>query len=320
MTRFRRAAALASLMLVAAALPLALLAQGGRFSAGLDVLTHFAPAYLAGSLLAGGLAAWAARRRRPALLAASALAVLASGALIAPEFRPPPAIHAAPGGAPIKLVQFNAWGGNARPDAAAAWILAQSPDIVVLQEGARVASRLRSAGYHGRACRDCGSIILTRRPPVAVHEAPPERGVRTFLASATVEDAYGPYVVVGIHRYWPVRREFARQQTAALRRLMRSHPAERLILAGDFNSTPWSFARRREDEAFGLIRRTRALFTWPAARVSHNRAPAPFPYMPIDHVYAGPGWATVKVERGPELGSDHYPVIVTLAPAQGAAR
>ncbi len=29
---------------------------------------------------------------------------------------------------------------------------------------------------------------------------------------------------------------------------------------------------------------------------------------------AGPGWATVKVERGPWLGSDHYPLIVTLAP------
>lgn len=93
-----------------------------------------------------------------------------------------------------------------------------------------------------------------------------------------------------------------------------------MIIAGDFNSTPWSFARRRDDRDFGLIRRTRALFTWPAEKISHNRLPAPFPYLPIDHVYAGPGWATVSVERGPRLGSDHYPVVVTLAPRDAAAR
>ena len=39
-----------------------------------------------------------------------------------------------------------------------------------------------------------------------------------------------------------------------------------------------------------------------------------FPLLPIDHLYAGPGWATVSVRRGPPLGSDHYPLVVTLAP------
>ena len=40
----------------------------------------------------------------------------------------------------------------------------------------------------------------------------------------------------------------------------------------------------------------------------------PLPVLPIDHVYAGPGWATVSVERGPSIGSDHYPLVVILAP------
>ena len=77
---------------------------------------------------------------------------------------------------------------------------------------------------------------------------------------------------------------------------------------GDFNATPWSFTLQRLDHEFGLIRRDRALFSWPI----WPHLPAPF--LPIDHVYAGDGWATVKVERGPKLGSDHYPVILTLAP------
>ena len=95
--------------------------------------------------------------------------------------------------------------------------------------------------------------------------------------------------------------------------LLNRFPKERLILSGDFNSTPWSFSRRHEDAMIGLERRTRGLFSWPA-----DRGPAgmglPFALLPIDHVYAGPGWRTVRVERGPLLGSDHYPVIVTLAP------
>jgi endonuclease/exonuclease/phosphatase (EEP) superfamily protein YafD len=38
------------------------------------------------------------------------------------------------------------------------------------------------------------------------------------------------------------------------------------------------------------------------------------PFLAIDHVYAGRDWATVKVERGPRVGSDHFPVVLTLAP------
>nr|QQZ48664.1 hypothetical protein JKL49_14190 [Phenylobacterium glaciei] len=46
---------------------------------------------------------------------------------------------------------------------------------------------------------------------------------------------------------------------------------------------------------FGLERRTKALFSWPA----YLGAKVPFPFLPIDHVYAGKGWRTVSVKRGP---------------------
>jgi endonuclease/exonuclease/phosphatase (EEP) superfamily protein YafD len=84
-----------------------------------------------------------------------------------------------------------------------------------------------------------------------------------------------------------------------------------MILTGDLNTTPWSFGLQRLDRTLGLVRRDRALSTYPAQLFGR---PWPLPFLAIDHVYAGPGWATVKVERGPWLGSDHYPVIVTLAP------
>jgi endonuclease/exonuclease/phosphatase (EEP) superfamily protein YafD len=119
----------------------------------------------------------------------------------------------------------------------------------------------------------------------------------------------GPVTVLGIHAPWPTQAALAREHADFLP-ILRSYPAATTILAGDFNSTPWSFARRRDDRDFGLVRRTRALFTWPLA----GRHRPPFPVLPIDHVYAGPAWATVGVARGPRVGSDHYPVLVTLSP------
>lgn len=298
----------------------AALAQGGRWSARLDVLTHFAPIYLAAGLLALGLAFLVPRAGRPALAAVSLLAVVGAALLVAPEVLSRGGDPRAPANASgrIKLIQFNSWGQNAGTDAAAAWILAQEPDIVVLEEPGRLKAKLIASGYLAQC--DCGAVILSRQPALRRYAQPRSGDRPGFIAWATFAHPAGEFAVVAAHRYWPVRFARERAQTARLEGVIGALPRERMIVAGDFNSTPWSFARRREDRSWGLIRRTRALFTWPAARRSHNRLPAPFPWLPIDHVYAGPGWATVAVARGPELGSDHYPVVVTLAPSVSGAR
>ena len=91
------------------------------------------------------------------------------------------------------------------------------------------------------------------------------------------------------------------------------------IVAGDFNMTPWSFGLRRFDERIGLERRDLALFSWPGKLTLGGKALPVLPILPIDHVYAGADWRTVSVKRGPALGSDHFPVVATLALTGGAA-
>jgi len=297
------------------------LAYGGGFSVRLDLLTHFAPLYMAAAALAMILGAVGPKAGRGALLLLSAAALVGGAALVGPEILSRRQEPRAPPGQPgeIKIIQFNAWGRNSRPDDAVRWMLQQDPDIIIIEEAGRVRDRLIRAGYKG-SCLSCGAVLFAKTKPVRRYTEPPRQGYRSHLASATYVDALGEFTVVGVHRYWPVRFTRDRVQTRSLRRYMASLPSRRTILAGDFNSTPWSFARRREDRDLGLVRRTRALPTWPAAQLSHNRLPAPFPYMPIDHLYAGPGWRTVAVERGPELGSDHYPIVVTLAPVGSAVR
>jgi endonuclease/exonuclease/phosphatase (EEP) superfamily protein YafD len=56
----------------------------------------------------------------------------------------------------------------------------------------------------------------------------------------------------------------------------------------------------------GMERRDRALCTWKALY-------SPVAFLPIDHFHAGEAWRTVSIARGPRLGSNHYPFVVTLA-------
>lgn len=82
---------------------------------------------------------------------------------------------------------------------------------------------------------------------------------------------------------------------------------EALIVAGDFNMTPWSPAYRALRHGSFLHSATRFARTWPA----------PAPFMPLDHIlYRG---RVQLVHASPWLGgpartaSDHLPVVLELA-------
>lgn len=298
----------------------ALAAHGGRWSIRLDVLTHFAPMLLAATLLPLGYGLlFEQGAMRGALVGLSALGALAAGLLIAPEYlRPRSEPAAADAAGQLKLIQFNAWGRNTQHGETVAWLAAQDADILVIEEASRIGPELKAglAGYHA-SCARCSVMIFSKAIPIAEDvpvEAADDR-VRPPIAGATFRDARGEFSVFGTHYTWPIYGGWQQAQGRVIARLLDKFPNDRLILAGDFNSTPWSFSRRREDRMFGLERRTRALFSWPAGKFSRLNFEMPFPVLPIDHVYAGAGWRTVSVKRGPKLGSDHHPVIVVLAPS-----
>lgn len=315
MSRLRIAltAALAPLALGAAFGALA--AQGGRWSARLDVFTHFAPLYLAAGVAVLAVTLILARGRLRLLLAVSGgLAVLGALALILPELtRPMSPRSAAPTAGAIKLVQYNAGDAGGDLEAAVRWLAKEKPDILVVEEStAAFREAAQGVGLTHLSCgRTCETAVLSRERPVEVER--PRRG-RIGLGPAIVlarfEHPAGAFTVAGAHFTWPTQIRTHSENSRRLLELLKDRPRERLILAGDFNSTPWSFARRRDDQALGLERRTRALFSWPA------RGLPGFPVLPIDHVYAGAGWRTVTVRRGPRIGSDHYPVVAVLVPAR----
>jgi len=286
-------------------------AQFGRRSPSLDLLTHLAPLYLLGGLVALAAALVFHDRYRLLVAIAGLICVAGAAALMGPEYLRSAGPKLLGNGPTLKIVQLNIWEGKGGVHRAAAWLANQHPDVVIVEEANRQvrATLAGLTGWHVTRGRS-SVLIFTRDPPIAALSPTDDETGPAGLMGVTLRTAAGDVAILGVRYPWP-NDPNARAAAANLIPIVRSFPAETTILAGDFNSTPWSFTRRREDRAFGLIRRTRGLFSWPAGRY------LPFPVLPIDHVYAGAGWATVKVERGPNLGSDHYPVVVTLARVAG---
>ncbi|WP_395019376.1 endonuclease/exonuclease/phosphatase family protein [Dongia sp.] len=77
------------------------------------------------------------------------------------------------------------------------------------------------------------------------------------------------------------------------------------IVMGDFNSVPWSDAQVAFRAATGLDNRGPLVATWP------TRLPAPL-RVPIDTVFVGGGLTLRNLHPGPDLGSDHLPLIAEI--------
>ena len=299
---------------------LALLGQGGRFSDWMDAINHGMPIFLAGAVLA--LLLWLLSGRQggwtPAL---AGLAVVSALIIMGPELiaasRQKPDTTATP---TLKVLQFNLWYKNKDPEATTRWILAQDPDVIVFEESFRrsggIVRALADRYPHQATCADpypCSTVVLSKRAPMASGGMAKWGPGWLSGAWATFATDDGPFTVVGVHYTWPVPAGPQQRQTRRMVQALERFPKDSLIVTGDFNSTPWSFSLRRQDRAFGLQRRTRALPSWPAGDFLGKGVSAPFPILPIDHVYAGDSWKTVSVKRGPKLGSDHYPVLVEFA-------
>jgi endonuclease/exonuclease/phosphatase (EEP) superfamily protein YafD len=312
----------ATLILAIATAIGAALCLGGAVSDRLDVFTHLAPLYLAAGviMLIVALATRSSGAGDAAVICAAS-AVVIFALLVAPELIARASQRlVAPAAQTVKLVQFNVWDRNIDAVGTARWILAEDPDIVVVEEaddaGARIPALLQGRYPHFSGCegtRACPTMILSKVGPSAegrLHS--PGLLSRWGGAWASFGQGAGAFTVIGVHYTWPVPPDIQQTQSRRLGAFLARFDRQSLIVAGDFNMTPWSFSLWRQDARFGLQRRTRAVFTWPAAAISHFHIRFPFAFLPIDHVYAGKAWRTVGVRRGPRLGSDHFPVVVVL--------
>ena len=192
------------LLLSAACAGLALLAQGGRVSATLDVITHAAPLLLAGAIIAAILAALGADRTRRVGLVLAAVGVVAASALMVPEFlrwTGPVAPQDAPN--QIKVIEFNAWKENRDPKAIVDWLQRENPDFFFLTEPTPLLLHLIKARTGWQTIGSQSYTIAFAHDRYLIMDRPIEPPNSGTFVNATFPNATGPIEVVITHLRWP---------------------------------------------------------------------------------------------------------------------
>ena len=118
----------------------------------------------------------------------------------------------------------------------------------------------------------------------------------------------GCVTVIGLHAANPLGASPLRDEQIRLAaRKAQRVPAGAAVVLGDLNTSPWSpiFAEALER---GRLRDSALGFPLSATWVSRN----PVFGLPIDHVLIGRAMETVARRVGPDLGSDHLPLIAEL--------
>jgi len=301
---------------------IALVGQFGRVYEAADWVNHFMPFWVAGGLAAStGLLLLSGRPRMIGVVFMVWLAVTGGARLW--EASPSPTVGAVDQPR-LRIVQFNVLKTNTQPNLAAAWILARNADVVVLEEaaadGARIIRLLRPTYPHAIDCLGgsgrCSTLILSRTPFLeegGLARGDPENR-KTFSAVwAHLGLPWSGTTVVGVHfgRPWPFGDQ--RHQLGQLAAFANASDRDRLIVVGDFNQTPWTYAMARQDRALRLQRFSGSSPTWPVRPLPAPLTGTTPPVLAIDHIYGGRCWRAHSVQRGPALGSDHRPIVADLA-------
>jgi endonuclease/exonuclease/phosphatase (EEP) superfamily protein YafD len=215
----------------------------------------------------------------------------------------------APNERAISIVQFNTWRNNKDLTTQANEIERLNGDVVILQEVESVKTKLLQSlrirypyQFDCFAVPECDVVILSRFPMV---DASAEvQWLGPIYARAKFGGEAAGLTVYGVHTTrFPHSRAQLRQVQALVKKLERENGL--LIVAGDFNATPFSRIISTMEKSTGLRRLTR-LPTWPANMF--------LPQLAIDHVFASPEIRVLVEEKiGNAAGSDHYPVVLTVA-------
>ena len=281
----------------------------------LEVFTHF-KLQLAFCFLGYAVLELAARHHRHA---AASMAFAVVNALPALLLFLPSHTHAAPQktSAHLRILQANILTSNTNTPALLALVASEQPDVVVLQEPderwlRELAPLTNSYPVFATLARDdnFGAAIYCKTNALSADIfllSDPE-GAPTSHASIAVGGK--TITVVGTHTLapytgymWRGRNGFTLELAKKLRAI--NGP---LVVTGDFNNTPWTSTFRSFLTVSGLNDSAQGrgpLPTWPTSN--------PLIRIPLDHCFYSDSVRVLSKRSGPDIGSDHLPLILDLA-------
>lgn len=331
---------IAGLYILAVSVP-AVLALFGYWVPFLDLFNHLQFGLFIGTLI-GLIVAIALEMRLGRMVALAG--IIASSWTFGPEllssFAPRP--EAAPGATVLKVMTHNLFGLNYDMARVAAVIAAEKPDIVAVQEyfpeQGKLDELLKADYPFSVRCQG------GKRANLGLYSKLPFD--KEMSAEDCPKDAYGEqrtaHIIAGFalpdgthfslmttHLDWPIGPaqlgsladvpKLTERQAAEYKVVEDTANAVKgpLLVVGDFNSTPWSYAMKGFEAATGLERETRNLITYPLMftvprRISKTELLDWVPFLPLDQVFER-GIDVTEIHRGDATGSDHLPVVFSFA-------
>ena len=220
-----------------------------------------------------------------------------------------------------KLLAFNVLSSNSQLDAMLGFIESEDPDFIVMTEFTGkwdAASKRLSKRYKLQileAHTDNFGIAIFGRFDGESHlmRTNDEFGLPTHYADFALPDGR-KFRLVGTHAIIPVSSILLDERNKCLLQCAKicRESASPSILAGDFNMTPFSPFYGdilREGDLVSASKGRGLCFTWPSWSFPMLKPMA----IQIDNCLTSKGIDVISWRRGPDLGSDHLPVIVEFA-------
>ncbi|MGB6221660.1 endonuclease/exonuclease/phosphatase family protein [Haloferula sp.] len=285
-----------------------LLGLMGRFHWFLDLFNHLQAQYFVALLVITiVLALW----KKPGHAAIAGLALMIPATHLAPLYR---SSDLAPEGPSLRVAAYNVLSRNDRYNDAVEWILAANPDFIYLAEcDRRWVKGLAPLGMTYPHAIDeviAGNFGFGFRSkhPILSHRIHELGDLELPLLEAVVRTPNGDVTVFGCHPVPPVNEFWASERNLYLAELHRLSAAIKghAVILGDLNATRWSYQMK---PILGNYEDTQQGHGYSATWMRSNWLVT----IPIDHILAKGFKGTLSRQSGPDLGSDHRPIVAELA-------
>lgn len=213
----------------------------------------------------------------------------------------------------VKLYVHNLYYLNEDLDFSLKEIQDHDPDIIFLMEYSEAIQAQIEASFAAypyrliQPSRFTMGLALFSRVPIVDSSVVRSEATRIPIFKLSFEVSGKIFSFVGAHPWPPLLRwgEEHRRQMAAITQVAQeaSHP---LIVAGDFNASPWSFVMRQ------LVQEARLRDAKKGYGLRKSWRLNPLFRLPLDHVLLSEEWQVISFQHGKHGASDHDPLILEL--------
>lgn len=209
----------------------------------------------------------------------------------------------------LKVMTFNLLYLNNRVDDITDYVNSENPDVLFLQEVSpdnEAVLETLEAYPNQQRCRlnQFMSIVTLSKTPALAQDCLPE----SRLAWMELDHQGQKFRAISTHLHWPWPFGQWYQIDSLRNDIAEWDISMPIVLGGDFNAVPWSRAVHTVEN----IIRSKIV---PGFRTTLYKFVTPIEaplFMPIDQILLPKGATPVTAKVGPNLGSDHRPVSVSL--------